>query len=134
MKQKNFFLVLAIALILPLVSCTKEETEIDKLCSGTWNLTYLETGGIRVSATAADMDMEFTFKSNGDWTGLVSSDGDTSSGYGTYTLSSDILKMREDLGGGDITTLQWTVIKLTKDEMILEMLEGGVSILYGFAH
>jgi uncharacterized protein (TIGR03066 family) len=117
MKQKNWFLVLAIFLMLPFVSCQKdnsdktEDSDIEKLCSGTWYATFVDSG--------TSVSIEFTFRNNGSFKyyfNYYDDDYDEdASGSGSYTLSGDILKMT--LNG---QTEQMTVIRLTDKELILE--------------
>jgi hypothetical protein len=106
--MKNL-LALAIILKLAFVSCQKEDSDIEKLCSGTWYATYI-VYGIGRSA-------EWTFKSNGIFNNYYyyyDYDKKTS-GSGSYTLSGNFLSMTQD---GQ--TEQMTVIRLTDKELIVE--------------
>ena len=54
------FLILAVAALLGLVSCSKELQLI-----GTWELTSVESQGVTIDAAKCGMDMTVTFKAGG---------------------------------------------------------------------
>ena len=77
-------LILAVAALLGLVSCSKEHQLI-----GTWELTTVVTEGVTIDAKAVEMDVTITFKAGGAAT--VTSDG--YSEVVTYAVSGDTLTL-----------------------------------------
>ena len=99
-------MILAVAALLGLVSCSKELQLI-----GTWELTSVESQGVTIDAAKFGMDMTVTFKAGGVAT--LTLNGETEST--TYAVSGNTLTL-------DGETVPFTIKGKT---LTLTMTEGG---------
>lgn len=120
---------MAIAFVLPFTACEEEkESDMSLLTSGTWNLTFVESGGVRQTAAQAQMQVSLSFTAAGTWAGSVSSGGVPELQSGTYTLTGRNLAVND---GGDIET--WKITLLTKQSLTVEFVIEDVLTRYEFA-
>ena len=80
-------LILAVAAIMSLVSCTKEDQLI-----GTWELTTVQAEGITVDAKTYGLDITITFTAGGVVT--MTQDGYTAEG--TYAVAGNTLILDDE--------------------------------------
>ncbi|MDR2497668.1 MAG: lipocalin family protein [Tannerellaceae bacterium] len=128
MKQKKHLLILAIALFLPLFSCTTE-SEADHLTSGVWKLSYVEALGVQQTTTEIDMEFSISFKTDGTWSGAITMENTLTTENGTYTRSGSTLTIK-----GSEETMVWSIKTLTKSELIVDFNSEGVTTVWAFKH
>ncbi len=95
--MKKFFIISVLAAIFGLTSCTGEGDEI----VGTWEAEKLSMTAdngmvVEVPLAQAGMEMEITFKSNGEGYMKMTSEGERTSGSFTYTLNGTRLTMTSE--------------------------------------
>ena len=130
MKQKLFSLLMAMAFVLPFVSCEEETAESDMslLTSGNWHLTFIEQNGVRQTAAQAQMQNSISFTTSGTWASSGSNGGVPDLQSGTYTLANRTLT----LNNAKFVEV-WTIKTLTKTSLITEGTIENVLTRYEFA-
>ena len=100
------------------ISCSENEKDkpVASLLTGTWDLTYIEMDGIKITAASAGINTRLTFYSDDTWAGHATGTG-VNFGGGTYTLSGHNLTFREQ---GAIT-MYGTIISLTQSQLVLDL-------------
>ena len=106
------FLILAVAALLGLVSCSKELQLI-----GTWELTSIESEGVTVDAAKFGMVMTVTFKADGVAT--LTLNGETEST--TYAVSGNTLTLDGETFPFTISGKTLT-LTMTEDGEVIKMI------------
>lgn len=114
--MKKFFIMSVLAAIFGLTSCTGEGDEI----IGTWEAEKLSMTAdngmvVEVPLAQAGMELEMTFKKNGEGYMEMTSEGEQISGSFTYTLNGTRLTMNSE---GELNTFP---VSIVGDNMTFEL-------------